>query len=100
MCLDGDPIEAGRKLEITHVPQAWNIIAEKEIPKNVAEKFIIPRPETECAKRWLSKNSVPDGLPIPKMPEQNTTGMSTMALAFIGGCMTAAAFAVYLNWYA
>ena len=97
MCLDGDPVEAGRKLAVTHIPKAWNIVAQKQYPNNVAQEFIVPRPETECAKLWLSQNRIPQNMVVPKVIPKKSGRISMATLFFVGGLVTAAAVGIYLS---
>eukprot|EP00756_Hemistasia_phaeocysticola_P033144 Hpha_TRINITY_DN16450_c2_g11::TRINITY_DN16450_c2_g11_i1::g.163877::m.163877 len=56
VCLDGDPVDAGKKVVVEHRPRAWRIAAEPEYPRKVAAEMTRGGMVTEPAARWLRAN--------------------------------------------
>eukprot|EP01065_Artemidia_motanka_P053009 TRINITY_DN9730_c0_g1_i1.p1 TRINITY_DN9730_c0_g1~~TRINITY_DN9730_c0_g1_i1.p1 ORF type:complete len:437 (+),score=130.90 TRINITY_DN9730_c0_g1_i1:61-1311(+) len=56
VCLDGDPVDAGGQVSITHVPAAWRIAAEPQYPRKICDEMTKVGMVTKPAAKWLRQN--------------------------------------------
>mmetsp|Transcript_7503 Transcript_7503/g.9794 ORF Transcript_7503/g.9794 Transcript_7503/m.9794 type:complete len:383 (+) Transcript_7503:90-1238(+) len=95
MCMDGDPIMAGKVLSVRHMKSVWNIVGDRKFPEKVDDSNIVARPPTKCAKEWVEKNGIPEGVSVAVYKEK--TGSSVMPL-FIGAVVIAAAAVAFVTF--
>eukprot|EP01062_Namystynia_karyoxenos_P073438 TRINITY_DN70236_c0_g1_i1.p2 TRINITY_DN70236_c0_g1~~TRINITY_DN70236_c0_g1_i1.p2 ORF type:complete len:451 (+),score=159.85 TRINITY_DN70236_c0_g1_i1:85-1353(+) len=56
VCLDGDPVDAGSRVVVEHVPGAWRIAADTGYPARIDEKMTKVGMVTAPAAKWLQEN--------------------------------------------
>ena len=71
MCLDGEPIDLGTKMTITHREKAWQVV-QAGLPDNVIASLKEHQPPLDfhrgpvpaIAQQWLDANPPPAGVEI------------------------------------
>jgi len=100
VCLDGDPMDGGKVLSGRHIPKAWNIVADREFPKRVANEVYKPRPPTACAEKFVQEHELPKGVEMTTLPAselENKAG-SGLRYLFLGAMIVAGISAAYLAY--
>eukprot|EP00658_Telonema_sp_P-2_P066742 TRINITY_DN55705_c0_g1_i2.p1 TRINITY_DN55705_c0_g1~~TRINITY_DN55705_c0_g1_i2.p1 ORF type:complete len:254 (-),score=36.05 TRINITY_DN55705_c0_g1_i2:415-1176(-) len=59
--LDGDPVAAGKLLQVEHAPAAWNVVAEKPLPTELPTEYYDVPQLSAPAEHWLAEHPAPEG---------------------------------------
>ena len=96
VCLDGDALDCGPWLEATHVPRAWNIVADKEFPDRMPSALTRDNDMTPEAARWLAEHPPPENVYCaPPRAAQTKSAGARLPLLLAGLLLAGGAYLAY-----